>query len=68
MNSKNTITLSSFGDKSLLATLQRSIIDRNGLEIEPSEFKIKLKKNYNPFSVMASCAILLLCGIKPDKF
>ena len=68
MNSKNTITLSSFGDKSLLATLQRSIIDRNGLEIEPSEFKIKLEKSYNPFSVMASCAILLLCGIKPDKF
>lgn len=68
LNSKNTITLSSFGDRSLLTALQRSITDINGLEIEPSEFKIKLRKSYNPFSVMAASAILLLCGIKPSVF
>ncbi len=68
MNSKNTITLSSVGSDTLFATLQRTLTDKNGKEIEPEEFKIKLNNNYNPLSVMVSTAVLLLCGIKPLKF
>ncbi len=68
MNAKNTITLSSFGSDTLFASLQRTLTDKNGKEIEPEEFKIKLQKNYSPLSVMLSTAILLLCGIKPEEF
>ena len=65
MGAKNTITLSSINSETLLTTLQRTVTDINGNEIEPEEFKIKLKKEYLPFSVMASVAVMLLCGVIP---
>lgn len=68
MSPKSTITISSINDDSLLAALQRTIVDFNGFEIEPLEIKINLTKAYNPFSVMASAAVLLLMGITPDSF
>lgn len=68
MNPKNTVTLSSFGNASLLVSLQRTITDSAGKEVDPAEFKIKLTRDYKPFSVMASAAVLLLNGIVPDVF
>ena len=68
MGAKNTVTLSSFGDASLLASLQRTVTDFKGKEIDPAEFKIKLTKKYSAFAVMAATAVLLLIGIKPDVF
>ena len=68
MSAKNTVTLSSFGDASLLASLQRTLTDFKGNEIDPAEFRIKLTKKYSPFAVMASAAVLLIMGIKPDVF
>lgn len=68
MNSKNTITLSSLGDNQLFATLQRSVTDNTGSNIDPEEIKIKLKSKYQPFSVMAGVAVLLLNSIKPNEF
>ena len=68
MNSKNTITLSSLGNNQLFATLQRGVTDNMGSNIEPAEFKIKLTSKYQPFSVMASVAVLLLNSIKPNEF
>lgn len=68
MGAKNTVTLSSLGGASLLASLQRTVTDFVGNDIDPAEFKIKLTKKYSPFAVMASAAVLLLIGIKPDIF
>ncbi|MBQ3052406.1 MAG: hypothetical protein IJD55_01755 [Clostridia bacterium] len=68
MNSKNTLTLSSLNNENLFITLQRTITDIFKKEIDPSEFKIKLKKDYQPFSIMASIAIMLLCGVEPTEF
>lgn len=68
VNSKNTVTLSSINIDGLLATLQRTVTDTLGNTIYPSEFKIKLTKEYSPFSVMASVAVLLLNGIVPYEF
>ena len=68
MNSKSTLTISSLEDSTMFLSLQRIITDINGNEIEPFEFKIKLKKIYNPFSVMASSAVLLTNGIIPFEF
>ena len=67
-NGKNTVTLSSLNSDTLFASLQRTVTDTSGIDIEPEEFKIKLSKQYNPLSVMASAAVLLLCGIRPDEF
>ncbi len=68
INNKNTITISSFGKSSVLVTLQRSVIDIKGNRIEPCEFKIKLSKQYLPYSVLAATAALILNGIKPNVF
>lgn len=68
MNAKNTVTLSSLGISSLLAALQRTVTDFRGNEVDPGEFKIKLTREYSPFSVMASAAVLLLNGIIPESF
>lgn len=67
LGNKNTVTVSSITDNSLLATLQRSINTLYGVKIEPADFKIALKKNYSTFSVMASVAVLLLNGINPKE-
>lgn len=68
IGNKNSITLSSIGSVNLFACLQRSLHNFDGKTIEQGEFKIKLSKQYQPFSVMASTAILLLKGITPDEF
>ena len=65
MNAKNTITLSSLNNDDILISLQRTITQLNGNIIEPAELKINLKKQYQPFSVMASIAVLLLLGFLP---
>lgn len=66
--SLNTISISSINQNSLLATLQRSIIDIYGNVIFPAEFKIRLSKSYSPYSVMVATAVLLLNGITPQIF
>ena len=68
MNVKNTVTFSSINDNSLIVSLQRVITDSKGKEIEPTEFKLILTKDYNIFSVMASVSVLLLNGIFPSAF
>lgn len=68
MGSKNSITLSSIGSNMLFTCLQRGLQNSNGRIIEQGEFKINLTKNYQPFSVMASTAILLLEGKTPISF
>lgn len=68
MNLKNTVTLSSINSGDLLATLQRSLTDSSGKIIDPSEFKIRLTKEYSPFAIMASLSVLLLNGICPQEF
>ena len=68
MNSKNTITLSSLNSNTLFVALQRTVTNSKGYSVEPEEFKITLKKQYQPFSVMASVAVLLLNSIKPETF
>ena len=67
INGKNTVSLSSLGDNELLTTLQRSVINAFGESVDPADFKIRLKKDYNPFSVMASVAVMLLKGILPKE-
>ena len=68
MNPKSTVTLSSINKDTVSVFLQRIITDINGNDIEPFEFKIKLKKSYSQFSLLSSAVILLIYGITPKEF
>ncbi len=68
MSNKNTVTLSSFDSDTLIAAIQRSFTDKSGNEIEPCEFKVCLKKQYRPFSVLAAITVLLILGIGAPEF
>lgn len=67
-NNKNTVTMSSITDKSVIITLQRSVIDTKGNRIEPMEFKILITKNYSKYSIMACAVALILNGFTPYEF
>lgn len=67
-NPKNTITFSSLNNDKILLSLQRTITGLKLKETAPCELNIQLTKKYNPFSVMASAAVLLLEGITPKVF
>ena len=68
MNSQNTVTLSSNTKTAVLVALQRNINDTFGHTLEPAEYPIALTESFQPFSIMASTAILLLNGIVPIAF
>ena len=65
MNPKNTITLSSITKSNALVCIQRTLENEKGSLTEPFEINIDLSKNYNPFSITTSVAVLLLNGIIP---
>lgn len=67
MSPKNTITLSSRSENTLLLSLQRTITDIFGNTIEPAEFLIRIKNNYSEFPIMASIAVMLIYGIIPKE-
>lgn len=63
MNCKNTVTMSAVEGNKPLVSLQRSITDVNGKQIEQGEFMLENNADYHPFSVMAAKTVLLLNGI-----
>ena len=63
-------------DINSLTLKAKKILEENGYtcvfinnekEIYPEELRIKIKKQYMPFSVMVCIAILLLNGITPEE-
>ncbi len=60
--SKNTLTVSSIREKSLMLSLQRSIKDLKGRIIEPLEIKTECDAE-DCFSVMAVTAVRLIYGV-----
>lgn len=67
-NHKNTLTISSINGKNWIVTLQRAIEDLKGKIIYPTDFKIKVEKNYSSDAVLLSTAVLLNVGIEPKEF
>ena len=63
--SKNTLTVSSISEESMLLSLQRNIEDIKGRQIEPCEIKVNILKNEDIFSVLAATAVLLMYSITP---
>jgi len=57
---KNTLSVSSIDEGSMLLCLQRSITDINGDITEPCEIKINSKKQRNLFSLLAAVCVLIV--------
>ena len=64
---KNTVSISSITDNTLLLSLQRSITDINGNIIEPCEIKVKLKDSKVGFAELATTIVLLIYGNYPQN-
>ena len=67
-NCRNTVTISSFSNKNVVVTIQRTITDLNGKLIYPADYNITLKDNYSSEAVMFGVIILLMHGITPKLF
>lgn len=66
MDSRSTVTISSFSENTLIVSLRRTVTDINGIELEPSELKLNLNTEYKSFSAMAAATALLLLGKRLD--
>lgn len=64
INNKNTITFSSLKKNNIHLSLQRSFYNFYGETVGPQEIKISFKKDYLPYSIMASVLALLYEQIK----
>ena len=67
-NLKASITTSSVGDlvakSDIMCCLQRTVFARNGIIIEPQEFKIKTQhETYDPYNVLAAATFALVNGV-----
>ncbi len=60
MSSKDTLTLSSITSDSAVLCLQRAICDLAGNTLEPVEIPLALSHQYDAFSILCACAILML--------
>lgn len=59
-NNKSTFTVSSITENSIIICLQRIIFGKNGIEIEPQEYRFKIDKNIEKYAIIASGIILIL--------
>lgn len=59
-NNKSTFTVSSITENSIIICLQRIIFGKNGIEIEPQEYRFKIDKNIEKYAIIASEIILIL--------
>lgn len=66
MSPKCSITLSSTGEKPILA-IQREITTLSGKTIEPQEIYIQNKYGLPPYPLMAVAAAKLILGLSPDS-
>lgn len=70
-NSKASITTSSIGDDlykdNFMCYLQRTISGKNGLLVEPQEYRIKVDYNdFDSYSVLAAATFAIVNGVDPN--
>lgn len=65
MSNKDTLILSSIGERTASVCVQRKIITLNGKIIEVGEYPVRLKNKITDYALLAAFGILLLCDIEP---
>ena len=63
-NNKATITASSVQEESALICIQRNMLSKNKIEIEPQEIKIDINNEDNMYEIMGAIAVLLIYNEK----
>lgn len=63
-NNKATITASSIQEENALICVQRSILAKNKVEIEPQEIKININNENKMYELMGTIAVLLIYNEK----
>lgn len=71
-NSKASMTTSSTGDgmfkDNFICCLQRTLPTRDGMNVEPQEYKIKLSSNeYDAYSILAAATFAVVNDIDPNQ-
>lgn len=62
LSSRDTLTLSSRGKRTAVVALLRSVKTLSGRVTEPCEYPIHTEKKVGAFSLLAFCAVLIVCG------
>ena len=64
---KDSLTLSSLGEETILLALQREIITLTGERLDPQEFPLARGNHTAPCHVMACVGVQLLLGVEPGE-
>lgn len=65
-SSKDTLSVASLTESSASVSLQRSIHTLSKEVLEPRDIPVELAEQTGPYSLLATCAVLLLIGIEPE--
>ena len=64
---KDTFCISSIDMESATISLQREVVDINGVTHEPHEFKVELTHKISQITLLNVCATLMLCGVTSEN-
>lgn len=64
---KNTLTVSSYIDNTMVLSLQRAVLTLNGTEIEVQDFPVTITDPDEPEVVLAAVATLLACDVPVER-
>lgn len=67
MEGKNSLTLSSIEEDSLLFAIQRELVTIEGGSVERQEFSLPRKGGETYLELLGFVALLLVCGVSPDR-
>lgn len=59
-NNKSTFTVSSLEENDIIICLQRIILNKKNIKIEPQEYQLKNKKNTDKYTIIATSIIEIL--------
>jgi hypothetical protein len=67
LSSKDSLTLSSMGEKTIQLALQREIVTLTGQRLDPQEFPLDRKDHTALCQILACVGVQLLLGIEPGE-
>ena len=67
MSNKDTLNISSINYPKAVVSLQRTIKNIHNKTVEPKDIIIDLQNEYDPYSILASCALFLLLQTKDTQ-
>ncbi|MDU7339122.1 MAG: hypothetical protein E7L17_13530 [Clostridium sp.] len=66
-SSKDTLSVASLSDGSACVSLLRSLCTLTDEILEPKDITVVLQKEIGTYSLLAACAVCLLCGIESEN-